>query len=117
MASATFALETAVLDALCRENGLALSELYDGESDAFKTDSTVPILSPSEAREGASNGVDSGFKQIKIKTGTDLDTDIARVEAVRDAATDAELKIDANQGGLRERLVDSSQQSNHSASI
>jgi len=98
MASATLALETALLDAFCRERGLALSELVGGQPAAVETDLTVPILSPSDAKTRASDAVDAGFDRIKIKTGTDVTKDIARVEAVRDAAPDAELIIDANQG-------------------
>jgi L-alanine-DL-glutamate epimerase-like enolase superfamily enzyme len=98
MTSATFAVETALLDAFCRERDIAMSELYGGQPVPVETDLTIPILSPSDAQERAVDAADAGFSHLKIKTGTDVDDDLSRVNAVRDAAPDAELKIDANQG-------------------
>lgn len=98
MASATFAVETALLDAFCRERGIAMSELFGGPPAPVETDVTIPILSPSKVAERVKTAVDAGFEHIKIKTGTSVADDIDRVEAVREAAPSAELKIDANQG-------------------
>jgi L-alanine-DL-glutamate epimerase-like enolase superfamily enzyme len=98
MASATFAVETALLDAFCREKDIAMSELYGGQPAPVETDLTIPILSQSDAHERAVGAVDAGFTHLKIKTGTDVDEDVSRVEAVRDAAPDAALTVDANQG-------------------
>ena len=98
MVSATFAVETAVLDAFCRERGLALSELFGGTPSPVETDMTIPIVDPGTAGERAERATERGYSHLKIKTGNDVDEDVARVAAIREAAPDAELKIDANQG-------------------
>lgn len=96
--SANFAVETAVLDAFCRERGIALSELFGGSPEPVETDITVPIDSVEETARRAREAVDSGFQHLKIKTGNDVEDDIERVVAVREAAPDTALKVDANQG-------------------
>jgi L-alanine-DL-glutamate epimerase-like enolase superfamily enzyme len=98
MVSAAFAVETAILDAYCRERDLPLAELFGGSPGTAETDLTIPIVPPDSAAENAARAVDDGFEHLKIKTGSDLDADVERVVAVRKAAPDAALKIDANQG-------------------
>ena len=98
MVSALFAVETALLDAYCRECELALSELFGGPPRPVTTDLTIPILPPADAADRAGNAVDDGFEHLKIKTGTGIESDVERVVAVHEATPDAELKVDANQG-------------------
>ena len=98
MASALFAVETALLDAYCRERGLALSELFGGPPRPVTTDLTIPILPPADAADRARAAVGDGFEHLKVKTGAGVTADVERVVAVREAAPDAELKVDANQG-------------------
>lgn len=96
--SATLAVETALLDAYCRSRGIPLAELFGGTPTPVVTDLTIPIVEPEEARETASEAAERGFEHLKVKTGNDVKTDVERVGAVREAAPDAELKVDANQG-------------------
>ncbi|WP_227352740.1 dipeptide epimerase [Haladaptatus salinisoli] len=98
MVSALFAVETAILDAYCRERGMPLSELFGGSPRTVTTDLTVPILPPDEARARAERAAAEGFDHLKVKTGTTVEDDVARVAAVRDGAPDAGLTVDANQG-------------------
>lgn len=98
MVSALFAIETAVLDAYCRERDLPLSALFGGPPRPIETDVTIPILSPKSAAERAMRATTDDFTQLKLKTGTDVPTDIERTVAVAEAAPDAALKVDANQG-------------------
>lgn len=98
MVSALFALETAILDAYCRERSLPLAELFGGTPETVETDLTIPIVDPETARKRAREAVENGFSELKIKTGTTIGKDIERVEAIYDVAEDCELKIDANQG-------------------
>ena len=98
MASANFAVETAILDAFCRERDLPLAELFGGPTNPVTTDITIPIVPGPEAATQAATAVEKGFSHLKIKTGTDVTQDIERVVAIAEAAPDAELKIDANQG-------------------
>jgi L-alanine-DL-glutamate epimerase-like enolase superfamily enzyme len=96
--SALFAVETALLDAHCRERGLALSELFGGAPRPVTTDLTIPILPSEDAADRAHDAVSEGFEHLKVKTGSGVEADVERVTAVREAAPDAELKVDANQG-------------------
>lgn len=96
--SATFAVETAVLDAYCRERGIPLSELFGGTPESVETDMTIPILPQSEAADRAESAVRSGYEHLKIKTGTDVREDVERVAAVSEVAPNAALTVDANQG-------------------
>ncbi|RAW46340.1 dipeptide epimerase [Halorubrum sp. 48-1-W] len=98
MVSATFAVETALLDAFCRERDIALSELFGGTPSPVETDMTIPIVDPETAGKRAGRAVERGYSHLKIKTGNDVDEDVARVAAIREAAPDADLKVDANQG-------------------
>lgn len=96
--SATFAVETAILDAFCRERDMPLSELFGGTPEPVETDMTIPIGSVEETSQRAEGAVEAGFEHLKVKTGNDVHADIERVVAVRDVAPDAVLKVDANQG-------------------
>lgn len=98
MASAQFAVETAVLDAYCRERGLALAELFGGPPRTVTTDFTIPIVEPDEARQRARRAVSAGYDHLKVKTGTAVTEDVMRLLAVREVAPNAALKVDANQG-------------------
>ena len=96
--SAMFAVETAILDAFCRERGIPLSELFGGTPSPVETDMTIPIVDANTAKERAGNAADRGYEHLKIKTGNDVGEDVERVVSVREAAPNAALKIDANQG-------------------
>lgn len=98
MVSANFAVETAILDAFCREEGLAMAELFGGQPVPVETDMTIPIVPAETARERASRATAQGYEHLKIKTGNDIDEDVERVLAIAEAAPEAELKVDANQG-------------------
>jgi L-alanine-DL-glutamate epimerase-like enolase superfamily enzyme len=103
--SATFAVETAILDAYCRERGLAMAELFGGPPATVRTDLTIPILPPDAAGERAASAVERGYDHLKVKLGTDVPTDLERLRAVRDAAPEAALKVDANQGWTPKETV------------
>lgn len=96
--SALFAVETALLDAYCRDRGIPLSELFGGAPTPVTTDITVPIVPPDAAAERATRAAAAGFDHIKVKTGGAIDADVARTVAVADAAPDATITVDANQG-------------------
>ncbi|WP_193310453.1 dipeptide epimerase [Halorubrum halophilum] len=96
--STLFALETAVIDAYCRERSMPMAELFGGQPTEVQTDLTVPILPPKTAAERAKSAVDEGFETLKVKVGTNIETDIERVRAVSEVAPEATLTVDANQG-------------------
>jgi L-alanine-DL-glutamate epimerase-like enolase superfamily enzyme len=105
MGSALAGVETALLDAYCRERALPLSALFGGSPAPVRTDLTVPALAPEAAADRARAGVDRGFDRLKVKTGTGVETDVERVRAVAEAAPAATLQVDANQGWTRAETV------------
>ncbi|HEY8077726.1 MAG TPA: dipeptide epimerase [Labilithrix sp.] len=93
--SAACALETAVLDAFARARGRSLREIFGGAETWLVTDVTITTGTIEEAVAEARAFAE--FSTLKIKVGaSDVDTDVARVLAIRDARPDARLLLDAN---------------------
>jgi L-alanine-DL-glutamate epimerase-like enolase superfamily enzyme len=96
------AIETAVLDAVARREGVAVRTLLGGargeETRTMTSDITIPILHPSRMAELAREWRARGFWCFKVKVGKDLDHDLRALEAVREAAPGATFRIDANAG-------------------
>lgn len=96
--AALFALETALLDAYCRERDLPLSELFGGPPAELRTDFTIPIVETDVAAERAMAMSARGFTEFKVKCGDPVEASIERVAAVSEAVPEATLSVDANQG-------------------
>ncbi len=98
--SARCAIETAILDALCRQAGLSLWAFFGGAEPSLVTDVTIPLAGASEGREEAARWAAQGFSRLKVKIGAKHpDEDLARVIAIHEAAPSAGLILDGN-GGL-----------------
>ncbi|MFC7047216.1 dipeptide epimerase [Halobacteriaceae archaeon GCM10025711] len=91
-------VEIAVFDALTRSLDVSLAAFVGGRNAPVRTDDTIGLVTPDAAATDARDAVAAGFDELKIKIGEDVERDLARVEAVRDAAPAAGLKVDANQG-------------------
>jgi muconate cycloisomerase len=91
------AIEMALWDILGKVCDLPVYRLLGGPVRDF-----VPIkwsvsgLAPERAAEIAAWAVEQGFPAMKVKVGIDLQQDIARVAAVREAIGDTRLGVDAN---------------------
>jgi L-alanine-DL-glutamate epimerase-like enolase superfamily enzyme len=96
--SAIAGLEIAVLDALCKELDCSLADFVGGENQEVKTDYTIMIGDEEETREKAEEAVEAGFEELKVKIGEDVEEDVETLKTVQDAAPEADLKVDANQG-------------------
>lgn len=95
--SALAAVETAVLDALCRSAGLSLWSFFGAAEPELCTDITIPTGSADHARESARRAVRSGFRTLKVKVGGGaLEADQRRLAAIVEAAPEARLVLDAN---------------------
>jgi L-alanine-DL-glutamate epimerase-like enolase superfamily enzyme len=95
-------LETAVLDAVARLEGIPVRALLGGESGArtkaLETDITVAIAAPERMGELARAWASRGFRCIKVKVGKDLDADVRAIEAIARAAPTVSVRVDANAG-------------------
>ena len=104
------ALEIAISDAAARAAGLPLYRYLGGAENAVlarATDLSLPILPPDEAAGRAAQAAHDGFRALKIKVGSGNEAqDIARVRAIADAAPNAMLRLDGNQGFTPEEATE-----------
>jgi L-Ala-D/L-Glu epimerase len=116
--SARCALETALIDAVARRDGVPLWRLFGGAGTELKTDMTVTTGSPAEAAEAARMIRQRGIRVIKAKVGAPGGSaaDLERISAILGAAPGSPLVLDGNAGmgrsqarelvrGLRERGI------------
>ncbi|MGD8727757.1 MAG: enolase C-terminal domain-like protein, partial [Gemmatimonadales bacterium] len=97
--SAFAAVDMALHDALARVAGLPLWRLLGGFRDRIETSVTIGIRPQRETVHRARALVGQRYRCLKLKGGRDVEADIARVLAVREAVgPEVELRFDANQG-------------------
>jgi L-alanine-DL-glutamate epimerase-like enolase superfamily enzyme len=109
--SALCALETALLDAVTRRDGVSLWRFFGGAGTELETDMTVTTGSPEEAREAALLIRGRGIRMIKAKVGGPGGpaADLARISAILEAAPGSPLVLDGNAGMSRAAASDLAQ--------
>jgi L-alanine-DL-glutamate epimerase-like enolase superfamily enzyme len=104
--AAKAAVDIALFDLLSKRDKKPLYEFLGGKKDRIITDMTIGIESLETTVQRALEHAKSGFKALKIKVGLDLEEDIRRVSAVRDAiGPNIQLRVDANQGYTVEQAI------------
>ncbi|MEV4576493.1 enolase C-terminal domain-like protein [Nonomuraea jabiensis] len=100
MPLARAAVDVACHDAYARSLGLSLGELWGRRRrDTIELAWIVATESAAVAADSVAEGRALGYRHVKVKVGLHTeDEDVAIVEAVRAAAPDAVLWVDANQG-------------------
>jgi L-alanine-DL-glutamate epimerase-like enolase superfamily enzyme len=94
--AARAAVSVAVHDLATRRLGIPLYRYFGLDADrAPATSYTVPIDDPEAMGTRAAAIVDEGYGILKVKLGTDRDRE--RMDAVRAAAPDATVRVDANE--------------------
>ncbi len=97
--TAKSAFDMALYDIAAKAAGLPLYRYLGGKKRTIESDLTIGISEPATMAEKAISFVQQGVKMIKVKLGTDPETDIERIRAIRLAiGADIILRIDANQG-------------------
>jgi L-alanine-DL-glutamate epimerase-like enolase superfamily enzyme len=101
--SALCALESALLDAVNRQQGVPLWRFFGGAGTELETDMTVTTGTAAEAAAAARAIRARGIRSIKAKVGGAGGTaaDLARVAAIHEAAPDSPLVLDGNAGLTR----------------
>ncbi|WP_434521716.1 dipeptide epimerase [Halorubrum sp. AS12] len=102
--AARCAVSIAVHDLAAKRLGVPLHRLWGLDpSDAPKTSFTVGLDETDRVREKAADAVEAGYDVLKIKLGTDRDREL--IDAVRDAAPHARLRVDANEAWTPKEAV------------
>lgn len=92
-------IEMALWDILGQACGLGLTTILGGANHAVPIKYVIGMVDPTHARSEAEWGIAEGFTTLKVKAGGDLEADLARIEAVIDAAgTTANVGVDVNGG-------------------
>jgi L-alanine-DL-glutamate epimerase-like enolase superfamily enzyme len=106
--SAQCALETALLDAIARHEGVSLGRRFGGAGTELESDMTVTTGTPLEAAEAARDIRRRGIRVIKVKVGGvgGPKEDLARIGAILEAAPGAPLVLDGNAGLTRVEASD-----------
>ena len=97
--AAKAAADTALHDLAARRLGVPLVRLLGGSRLRVPTDVTLPAGDAPDLAATAKRRVAEGFGVLKVKVGTDIAGDLARVRAVRSAVgPEPRIRLDANQG-------------------
>ena len=93
------AFDMALYDLAGKAAGMPIYKLLGGNKTALITDVTIGINDPAYVAAKAKEYIGKGFHAIKVKLGTTMDKDLARIRAIREAiGNDIPIRIDANQG-------------------
>ncbi|MBP1923306.1 L-alanine-DL-glutamate epimerase-like enolase superfamily enzyme [Halorubrum alkaliphilum] len=106
--AARCAVSIAVHDLAAKRLGVPLYRLWGLDpDDAPETSFTVGLDTTERIREKAADAGDAGYEVLKVKLGTDRDREI--VEAVREAAPEATIRVDANEAWTPRETVTKSE--------
>lgn len=95
--SARCALETALIDALCRGAGIPMAALFGGQNHTLVSDITVTTGEPEQAHAAAKRYHTQGYATLKIKVGgVPYAHDLARLRAIAEAAPGVSWVLDGN---------------------
>ena len=98
------AVDIALHDLAAKRLGVPLYRQWGLDPDAApKTSFTIGLAPTDRMREKAAAAADAGHDVLKVKLGTDRDREI--VAAVREAAPEARLRVDANEAWTPKEAV------------
>ena len=97
--TAKSAFDMALYDLAAQYAGLPLYKYLNGNEKPMETDLTIGIDEPEHMAAMALDFKKKGVRIIKVKLGKDAETDLRRVQMIRDAVgEETRLRLDANQG-------------------
>ncbi len=106
--AARAAVSVALHDLAAKRLGVPLYRLWGDDPGACPpTSYTVGLDATERMREKTAAAAEAGYDVLKVKLGTDRDREI--VEAVRDAAPDATIRVDANEAWTPREAVEKSE--------
>ncbi|MFC6733525.1 MULTISPECIES: dipeptide epimerase [unclassified Haladaptatus] len=103
--AARVAVSIALHDLVAKRVDLPLYRYWGLDADqAPDTSFTIGIDTKETMYEKTRDAVEAGYEILKIKVGTDRDEEI--IETVREAAPDATIRVDANEGWTPRKAVE-----------
>jgi L-alanine-DL-glutamate epimerase-like enolase superfamily enzyme len=107
VAEARAVVESALFDLAGRLLGVAAWRLLGGRvRERVRLNGWIGLVPPARAATEAAEWAARGFTSAKVKVGHDLDDDVARVRAIREAVGPRfRIRMDANEGMDVERAV------------
>lgn len=97
--AANAAIDIALFDAFTKYLGIPLVDFFGREHQKLPTSITIGIKSLEETVTEARQRVKEGFRIIKLKTGLEVDKDIAVFSRLRETVgKNVKIRVDANQG-------------------
>ncbi|MEA5040706.1 MAG: dipeptide epimerase [Clostridiaceae bacterium] len=103
--SAKAAVDMALWDLYGQRWNIPVYKMLGGARKCIVTDITISVNDPEEMVRDTENALSRGYDTLKIKVGKDADMDFKRLTAVRKAAPNATIRIDANQGWTPKEAV------------
>ncbi len=101
------AVSIALRDLAAKRLGVPLYRLWGLDADECPhTSFTIGLDSTERVREKTEDAVDAGYPVLKLKLGTNRDEEL--LDAVREAAPDATLRVDANEAWTPREAVEKS---------
>ena len=92
------AIEMALLDLNGKALGVPAHRLLGGAvRDTVHLNGWIGMLPPEEAAQAARDFAAQGFRSVKVKVGDGVEADRDRIAAVREAAPQMAIRIDANE--------------------
>lgn len=98
--TAKAAIDIACFDLMGKKLGQPIYQLIGGRfHDTFPITHVLSIGNPNEMAEEAMSVVKQGYRSLKVKVGTHVNEDVARIRAIRKRVGDAiSIRVDVNQG-------------------
>lgn len=103
--SAKAAIDLSLYDLMAKGANLPLYKFLGGIADTVEIDMTIGLDTPGNMAEKAAKLVAEGYRHIKVKAGVNDELDAEAIRLIRQAAPNAHLKVDANQGWTAHRAL------------
>ena len=104
--SALAMVDLALFDIMSKKAEVPLYKFLGGFRNSIATSITIGIMSIEETLSYANEFVKQGFRILKIKGGSNLEEDIAKMRMIHEKYPDIELRFDGNQGYSVKESVD-----------
>ncbi|WP_243291600.1 dipeptide epimerase [Bacillus sp. FJAT-47783] len=100
--TAKAAIDIACYDLMGKAANQPVYNLLGGKyRDSLKIAKVISILESNEMASIAKEAIANGYKELKLKVGTDKQKDVERIRAVREAVgSGIPIRVDANQGWM-----------------